>query len=52
MLESGFMSSILKGIKQCEGEFKGKTMPSDTYHYSVDLHGDGSDVQGDVSIFR
>lgn len=36
-----------------EGEFEGKTLPSDTYHYVIDLFGDGNDVRkGDVSIFR
>ena len=36
-----------------EGEFEGKTLPSDTYHYAIDLYGDRKDVRkGDVSIFR
>ena len=36
-----------------EGEFEGKTLPSDRYHYAIDLYGDGKDVRkGDVSIFR
>ena len=36
-----------------EGEFDGKTLPSDTYHYIIDLYGDGKEIRkGDVSIFR
>ena len=36
-----------------EGEFEGKTLPSDTYHYVIDLYGDESDVRkGEVNIFR
>jgi SulP family sulfate permease len=43
-----------KGYKEMwEGEFEGKTLPSDTYHYVIDLYGDGKDVRkGDVSVFR
>lgn len=36
-----------------EGIFEGQVLPSDTYLYDIDLHGDGSDVRkGKVSIFR
>lgn len=36
-----------------EGEFEGKKLPSDIYHYKIDLHGDGKDLrEGNVSIFR
>lgn len=36
-----------------EGVYKGKNLPADKYHYSIDLHGDGSEIkEGVVSIFR
>ncbi len=36
-----------------EGEYEGKRLPSDTYHYSIDLYGDEKEIKkGDVSIFR
>lgn len=36
-----------------EGLLNGRKLPSDIYHYKIDLHGDGSDMRkGDVSIFR
>ena len=42
------------GYKQMwEGEFEGKILPSDSYHYSIDLYGNGEDIRkGDVNIFR
>jgi len=36
-----------------EGMYKGRKLPSDTYHYEIDLYGDQKDVRkGKVSIFR
>lgn len=36
-----------------EGVYEGHRLPSDSYHYKIDLYGDGTDVRkGDVSIFR
>ena len=36
-----------------EGIYDDKMLPSDTYHYEIDLYNDGSDVRkGNVSIFR
>ena len=36
-----------------EGIYEGRTLPSDQYHYSIDLYGDSKEVlEGKVSIFR